>query len=76
MSAPQESDGLLESIEELVQGFVDEYLERTPDYGDVVEFVQENIADEDAIDDELLAKVFKGVVADLDTIAQRYGDER
>lgn len=70
------SDGLLDTPAELAQGFVDEYLERSPEYTDVVEYVTESIGDEEAIDDELLADVFKRVNAELDTIAQRYGDER
>ena len=65
----------MSEIDTLAQDFVSEYLERSPEYLDVVEFVEENIEDEDAITDELLAEVFKKVNGNLDTIAQRWDDQ-
>lgn len=67
--------GLLDGPEALIHGFVEEYLERTPEYMDVVEFVEENIGEEDEVTDDLLLEVYNGVSAQLDVIAQRYGDE-
>lgn len=61
------------SPEELATGFVLEYLDRTPEYIDVVEWVDEN--DDEEPNDEILAKTYQEVMNILDTISQRYLDE-
>jgi hypothetical protein len=61
-----------EEIQELAKDFVLEYLERDPEYMDVVEYVSENIDDEDDIDDDLLKEVFTTVVGELDAVSELY----
>lgn len=65
----------MSQVDELAKGFVEEYLERTPEYIDVVEYVSENIEDEDDQSDEFHDEVFVKVNAILDTVAQRLADE-
>lgn len=64
-----------EDIETLAEDFVLEYLERTPEYLDVVEYVSDNApGDVEDITDDDLAAIYKDVIAHLDTIAQRFVD--
>jgi hypothetical protein len=53
-------------VEELADGFLAEYLQRTPEYIDVAEYVSENA--EDDIDDDSLKEVFISVIAKLDAL--------
>lgn len=62
------------NAKELAVGFVSDYLERSPEYLDVVEYITDNFEDEDAITDSLNDEVYVRVNAILDTVARRYGD--
>lgn len=61
-------------VDRLAEGFVIEYLERDPEYLDVVEYVSENAEEPDEIDDTLLVHIFESVVGFLDVAAQRFED--
>lgn len=61
-----------EAVETLAADFVTEYLERSPEYIDVVEFVGDNTHKNTTDDD--LKDVHSLVEAHLDAIAQRFTD--
>lgn len=62
-------------VEELARSYVAEYLERDPEYIDVAEHVGGNLADVSELTDELIKKVYRQVMIELDTIVQRWDDE-
>lgn len=66
-----------EDRETLAEDFVTEYLERTPEYLDVVEFIDENAEGDIETDDitgEDVDDIFKRSVALLNDHAQRFAD--
>jgi len=57
------------------KGFVQEYLEREPEFIDVVEYLDEWIDDADIdLEDYDYTEVFNSVKGLLDTLAQRFAD--
>ena len=65
----------MSEIADLAKGFVEMYLEEMPNRSEVVGYIFDNIEDEENVNDELIAEVIKYVNAQLDMIAQRYGDD-
>jgi hypothetical protein len=66
-----------EDIETLAEDFVIEYLERSPEYIDVVEYVSDNApgdTPDEEINDTVLAVIYNAVLAHIDTTAQRFAD--
>jgi hypothetical protein len=60
--------------EQIAKAFVLEYLKREPEFMDVVEFVDENNPDWYEDETDLYNEIHDLVVAELDTIAQRFAD--
>lgn len=66
---------ILIDTDELARDFVTEYLDRTPEFGDVYEHVWDAMGfDGDKIDHGDVEEVYEKVTVILDTIAQRYAD--
>lgn len=62
-------------IYDVARDFVLEYLQRTPEFIDVVEFVDDAIVYEDDEQEGIYTTVFDAVVGYLDTVAQRLEGE-
>ncbi len=66
---------ILIDTDELARDFVNEYLDRTPEYGDVSEFMWDTMGfDGETLDSDDVSEVYGKVIVILDTIAQRYAD--